>query len=284
MPYAQIDGIRTRYNVVGSGPPILMYAPGGFNARLEQWTELGVYKRLKLLDHLPSEYTCIIFDRRENGESGGRVEAVGWPHFVRQGAGLLDELGFEKAHLLGGCMGCPPVTAFAAAHAERVLSMILFWPVGGPKYKINCQLRFARHLSFVEENGLQAVVDLVHSHDLNFSQDPRSGPWVGPIRNDPDFAKTYVAYDLVAYKNILFAMVGGLFDRDTAPGAGAEELLAMDIPSFIVPGDDDAHAKSAAVYLHECLRGSIYVDIAPKEQSEENIPPRILQFLGSVGV
>ena len=43
-------------------------------------------------------------------------------------------------------------------------------------------------------------------------------------------------------------MVGALFDRDTAPGAGAEELLAMDIPSFIVPGDDDAHAKSAAMY------------------------------------
>ena len=79
-------------------------------------------------------------------------------------------------------------------------------------------------------------------------------------------------------------MVGALFDRDTAPGAGAEELLAMDIPSFIVPGDDDAHAKSAAMYLHECLRGSVYVDIAPKEQSEENIPPRTIEFLGSVGV
>ena len=38
------------------------------------------------------------------------------------------------------------------------------------------------------------------------------------------------------------------------------------------------------MYLHECLRGSVYVDIAPEEQSEENIPPRILEFLGSVGV
>ena len=46
MPFAEIDGIRTRYDVVGDGPPILMYAPGGFNARLEQWTDLGIYKRI----------------------------------------------------------------------------------------------------------------------------------------------------------------------------------------------------------------------------------------------
>ncbi|NBP72537.1 MAG: alpha/beta hydrolase, partial [Alphaproteobacteria bacterium] len=50
MPFAEIDGIRTRYDVVGNGPPVLMYAPGGFNARLEQWTDLGIYKRIGLLD------------------------------------------------------------------------------------------------------------------------------------------------------------------------------------------------------------------------------------------
>jgi hypothetical protein len=35
MPTAVIDGIVTRYEVVGSGPPLLMYAPGGFNAVVE---------------------------------------------------------------------------------------------------------------------------------------------------------------------------------------------------------------------------------------------------------
>jgi len=282
MPFAEIDGIRTRYDLVGNGPPLLMYAPGGFNARLEQWSDLGIYKRIGLLDHLPAHYTCIVFDRRENGESGGRVEAVGWQHFVRQGAGLLDKLGFEKAHLIGGCMGCPPVTAFAAAHPDRVLSMVLFWPVGGAKYRINCHLRFARHLAYVEENGMQAVVDLVRSHDLNFSQDPRGGPWGTPIRTDDDFAGRYAEFDPVAYKNIVSAMVRSLFDRDTAPGPAAEELLAMDIPSLIVPGDDDAHATSAAMYLHECLTGSEYVDILAKEQSAENIPGRVLDFLKGV--
>ena len=84
MAVTEIDGIATRYEILGDGPAILMYAPGGFNAKLEQWRDIGVYKRIKLLDHLPSKYRCIVFDRRENGQSSGRVEAVSWADFVRQ--------------------------------------------------------------------------------------------------------------------------------------------------------------------------------------------------------
>jgi len=86
--------------VVGSGPPVLMFAPGGFDARLEQWTTLGGYARTRLLVHLSERYACIIFDRRECGESGGRIERVTWPHFAAQGKGLLDHLSIERAHLV----------------------------------------------------------------------------------------------------------------------------------------------------------------------------------------
>ena len=56
MTTVEIDGIETRYQVLGDGPALLMYAPGGFDARIEQWSDLGVYKRIKLLDHLPRKY------------------------------------------------------------------------------------------------------------------------------------------------------------------------------------------------------------------------------------
>ncbi len=92
MPSVDIDGIATRYEVVGSGPPILMYAPGGFNAVVETWSTQGIYAKIKLLDHLPKSFTCILFDRRECGQSGGRVEPVTWAHYVAQGKGLLDHL------------------------------------------------------------------------------------------------------------------------------------------------------------------------------------------------
>lgn len=279
MPRAEIDGISTRYEVVGAGPPLLMFSPGGFDARVEKWTDLGVYKRIRLLDHLPEHFQCILFDRRENGQSGGRVEAIGWGHYVAQAAGLLDHLGLERAHLMGGCMGCCPVTAFAVAHPGRTQSMVLYWPVGGANYRISGHQRFARHLAYAEENGMQGVVDLVRSHDKNFSADPRGGPWGQPIRNSDKFARDYAALDLKRYLLMVSQMVRGLIDRDTSPGAEPEALMALDIPTLIVPGADGFHATSAARYLQECIPGSDYWDAPPEAQTEETAPQRVLEFL-----
>jgi pimeloyl-ACP methyl ester carboxylesterase len=282
MPTLELDGIHTHYEVMGDGPSLLMYSPGGFDARIEQWTGLGIYKRIKLLDYLPKKYKCILFDRRENGQSGGRAERITWDHYVRQGVELLDCLAIDRAHIMGGCMGCCPVTAFGVTHPERILSMVHYWPVGGAKFRINAHQRFARHLAYVEENGLQAIVDLVLSHDKNFSADPRGGPWGQPIRNSDDFAKRYASIDKAQYLRAVTAMVRGLIDRDTAPGAEPEDLMNLDIPSLIVPGNDDFHATSAARYLHECLNGSEYWDVPVDEQTEENAPQRILDFLNKI--
>ncbi len=282
MPVVEIDGIKTHYEVRGDGPPLLMYAPGGFDAQISKWSDLGVYKRIRLLDHLPEHFTCILFDRRENGKSGGRVERITWDHYVRQGAGLLDHLGHAQAHLMGGCMGCSPVTTFGVAHPERVLSMVLYWPVGGAAYRIGSHQRFARHLAFAEENGLQAVVELVHSHDKNFSADPRGGPWGQPIRNSDAFAATYAALDLPGYLLTVRGMMAGLFDRDTAPGAEPEDLMRLSIPTLIVPGADGFHATSAARYLQECIPGAEYWDVMPEAQTEESAPRRVIEFLRAV--
>ena len=53
MPTATIHGIATRYEVLGSGPPLLMFAPAGFDASMDKWRITGVYTRIKPLEHLP---------------------------------------------------------------------------------------------------------------------------------------------------------------------------------------------------------------------------------------
>ena len=280
MAFAVVDGIRTRYEVVGSGPPLLMYSPAGFDATLEKWTTQGVYAKTKLLEHLSKKYSCIIFDRRECGQSGGRVERVTWAHYVAQGKGLLDHLNIGRAHLMGGCMGCSPVVAFAVAYPEAVLSMILYWPVGGAKYRINGHQRFAEHLAYVQQAGLEQVVALVRREGKPFNADTRGGPWASVIKNDEAFADAYVKQDGENYKATVSAMARSLFDRDTAPGAEPEDLLRLDIPALIVPGHDPSHATSAARYLEECLPKSEYWDVPVDGQTEETVPSRLLDFLG----
>src|SRR2546427_2643488 len=180
---ALIDGLSTRYEVLGDGPPLLMYAPGGFDATVEKWSTQGVYARIRLLEHLPEKYRCIVFDRRECGQSGGRVERITWAHYVAQGKGLLDHLGIGRAHLMGACMGCCPVAAFAVAHPASVVSMVLYWPVGGAKYRIKAHQRFMDHLGFVREHGLPAVVSHVKKEGKAFNADARGGPWASVIRS-----------------------------------------------------------------------------------------------------
>lgn len=279
MASTVIDGITTRYEVVGSGPPLLMYSPGGFDATVEKWSTLGVYARVKLLDHLPRKYTCIMFDRRETGQSGGRVERITWAHYVTQGKGLLDHLNIRQAHLVGGCMGCCPVVAFGVAYPQATLSMILWWPVGGAKYRIKGQQRFAEHLAFVRQHGLAEVVALVAKDGKPFGADPRGGPWASVIKRDPEFAAKYAKLGLDLYESIVASMAGALLDRDTAPGAEPEDLLRMSIPTLVVPGHDESHATSAARYLEECIPGAQYWDVPVAGQTEESAPPRVLDFL-----
>jgi pimeloyl-ACP methyl ester carboxylesterase len=279
VPTAIIDGISTRYEVVGSGPPLLMFAPGGFDASLEKWSTLGVYARTKLLDGLSEKYSCIIFDRRECGESGGRVERVTWSHFAAQGKGLLEHLKIERAHLMGGCMGCGPVAAFAVAYQHATVSMVLYWPVGGARYRINGHLRFAEHLAYVQQHGLEQVVRLVTEEGKPFNADPRGGPWASVIRRDRTFADSFMRQNVDDYKLIVAGMARTLLDRDTAPGAEPEDLLRLDIPALIVPGRDTSHTTSAARYLEECLPRSEYWDVPVSGQTEESAPSRVLQFL-----
>jgi pimeloyl-ACP methyl ester carboxylesterase len=279
MASASIDGITTRYEVIGSGPPLLMYAPGGFDATVEKWSTQGIYAKVKPLDHLSKTYTCIVFDRRECGQSGGRVERMTWAHYVAQGRGLLDHLGIERAHIMGGCMGCCPVLAFAVAHPQATLSMLLYWPVGGAKYRISSHQRFAEHLGFVQQHGLEQVVTLVGKDGKPFGADPRGGPWASVIKQDRAFGESYARQELDHYKLIVAGMMRAMFDRDTAPGAEPEDLLRLDIPALIVPGRDAAHATSAARYLEECLPRAQYWDVPVAGQTEETAPSRMLEFL-----
>jgi len=277
MPIASLDGIETYYEVHGRGSAILLFAPGGFDATIDKWRVASAWTGINALEALASEHALIVYDRRECGQSGGRVERLGWNSYTRQAKALLDHLKIEGAWIMGGCMGCSVALAFGVHYPESTRGLLLHWPVGGYRWKANSQERFVRHYQFVKQNGLKAVVERARG-GKSFWTDPEAGPWAGVIARESTFADRFIGQNVERYLGIIATTGRSLFDRDTAPGAEPEELAGIRAPSLIIPGDDPSHATSGAHYLRELLPQADFWNLMPPEQSTRKVCDRILEF------
>jgi pimeloyl-ACP methyl ester carboxylesterase len=277
MPHALIDGIETYYELHGSGTPILMCAPGGFDATVEKWRTASAWTGIDPIKTLATEHTLILYDRRECGQSGGRVERLSWASYTGHAKALLDHLNTASAWIMGGCMGCSVALAFGVHYPEITRGLLLHWPVGGYRWKVNSRGRFSRHYTFAKLNGLKGVIDKARA-GKSFWMDSEGGPWATEIARNHDFAESFARQDLDRYLGIISASGQALFDRDTAPGAEPEEVLGIKAPSLIIPGDDSSHATSAAHYLRELLPKADFWNVMPPEQTTENVCDRLLAY------
>lgn len=277
MPNATVDGIETYYETHGAGSPVLMCAPGGFDATIDKWRGASAWTGVDAIQTLAAEHTVILYDRRECGQSGGRLERLNWASYTRHGKALLDHLNIQSAWIMGGCMGCSVALAFGVHYPKTTRGLVLHWPVGGYRWKANSRERFMRHYNFAKEHGLKGVVERARE-GKSFWQDAEGGPWATLIARDGAFADHFAAQDLERYLAMIVTSGRSLFDRDTAPGAEPEEVLGVKAPSLIIPGDDPSHATSGAHYLRELLPKADFWNVMPPEQTTQKVCDRILEF------
>jgi pimeloyl-ACP methyl ester carboxylesterase len=278
MPTAMIDGLEVNYEKRGSGTPLLLFAPGGFDATMDKWLVASAWKEINALDALAEEHTLIIYDRRESGLSGGRVERLSWATYTKQAKALLDHFKIDSVFVLGGCMGCSVALAFAVQYPAATRGLLLHWPVGGFRWKVSGLERFARHYKFARQNGLSGVVERART-GKSFWLDPEAGPWASVIARNNEFAAGFASQDLERYLGMIATSARSLFDRDTATGAEPEELLGIKAPALIIPGDDSSHATSGAHYLRECLPKAEFWNVMPPDQSTRKVCDRLLSFM-----
>src|SRR5687767_9872700 len=277
MSTATIDGLEVRYELFGSGTPLLLLAPGGFDATIEKWRAASAWTGIDALDALAMRFQVIAYDRRESGQSGGRVERLNWHTYAGQAKALLNQLKIDSALVLGGCMGCSVALAFAVDYPEATRALLLHWPVGGFRWKATGRDRFQRHYRFASTNGLAGVVNRARI-GKSFWTDPEAGSWASVIARDRSFAEDFLRQDLNRYLGLIAVSGGGLFDRDTATGAEPEEIMGISAPALIVPGDAASHATSAAHYLRELLPNASSWNVLPPEQTTREVCDRILDF------
>ena len=265
MPFATIDGIKTNYPVTGSGTPLLMLAPGGFDSSIMRWSASGAWKELQPLNALADQFQVIAYDRREAGDSGGRLEPLTWESYVKQATGLLDHLGVETAYVLGGCMGVSVALAIGHMAPKRVRGLLLHWPVGGYRWMHKGRGFFDGHIAYVREHGLAAALARAKELKTFWRGDPSGGPFSAALANDAALADEFVKQDFANYIRILERSRDTLFNDTMPSGASGDQVINMQVPACIMSGNDAAHAHSAAVALRELL---------PKVQLSPIMPPQ----------
>ena len=266
MSFAYIEGIRTQYQVIGAGPPLLLLSPLGDDGSVPQRWRDRVWRGFRPAEQLTRHFQVITYDRRELGNSGGRVEPLSYLAFARQANALLDHLCIQRVFLLGSCVGCSVALALAAHYPERCRALLLHWPVGGFRWLNKGRTSFDRHCAFVRDHGLSRVVERARVSGM-FWTDPESGPWASVIAADEAFARAYVCQDRDRYLQVVAQSRDNLFSDAMPSGATESQLMAMQMPVFIMPGDDAWHTTSSAHVLRELIPNAKISPLLPRQQN-----------------
>ena len=119
--------VRLNYEVHGDGFPILLFAPGGMESAIPYWRSA----EWDPIEALSPHYQVIAMDQRNAGESTAPVTGDdGWHTYTADHLALLEHLGIDRTHLMGGCIGGPYCLGVIERAPERVASAILQQSIG----------------------------------------------------------------------------------------------------------------------------------------------------------
>ena len=133
MPVLEHDGLVLHYEEFGSGYPLVLFAPGGMRSSLDFWSESGATKRpwIDPTRDLTDGFRVIAMDQRNAGSSSAPVRSGdGWAAYAADHMALLDHLGIDRCHVMGGCIGSSYCLGLIQAAPERVTAAVLQNPIG----------------------------------------------------------------------------------------------------------------------------------------------------------
>jgi pimeloyl-ACP methyl ester carboxylesterase len=127
MPLLSRDGVSLYYEEYGQGFPVLLFAPGGMRSAIELWARSPWHP----IRELANGFRLIAMDQRNAGRSRATVSAGdGWHSYAEDHLALLDHLGIERCHLLGGCIGSAFALRLIEAAPHRIAGALLQNPIG----------------------------------------------------------------------------------------------------------------------------------------------------------
>lgn len=127
MPIFTRGDINLYYEEHGSGFPLLLIAPGGMRSTVSFWDRAPWNPIPQLAEH----YRVIAMDQRNAGQSKAPIRATdSWHVYTEDQLALLDHLRVDRFHVAGMCIGGSYSMGLIQAAPQRVVSAVLFQPIG----------------------------------------------------------------------------------------------------------------------------------------------------------
>src|SRR5215213_1033026 len=117
MAFLSANGVSLRYEVTGAGPPLCLII--GYRLHGAAWPNA-------FIESLAGRFSVLTFDNRGTGQSDKPAFGYGLHTMATDVAGLLDGLGWTRAHVLGFSMGGAIAQELAIRSPERVDRLVLF--------------------------------------------------------------------------------------------------------------------------------------------------------------
>jgi pyruvate dehydrogenase E2 component (dihydrolipoamide acetyltransferase) len=238
-----VNGRTIQYLKVGEGegaPVVLLH---GFGGDINIW----VFNQ----EALAAEHTVYALDLPGHGGSAKDVGDGDLDSFVELVAGFLDEMGVEKAHLVGHSMGGGIAGSFALAHPDRVESLVLIASAG-----LGEEINGDYIEGFIAANRRKEMKNVL-----------------GMLFADPDLVNRQLIQDVMKFKRLdgVDEALRAVADKVFPDGKQADmpDLSGVEVPILAIWGrEDEIVPHSHAENLPEHARVEVLDDTGHMPQME----------------
>jgi len=183
MPVFERQGVSLAYDVYGRGYPILLFAPGGMRSRSAMWPSPPTGPQRSWCDWtqvLAESHQIVAMDQRNAGRSRAPISPEdGWDTYAADHLALMDHLGYERFHVLGGCIGSSFSLKLSQIAPARISAAVLQNPIGlhpdEPDYFPAAFADWSQELMSMrpdlDANAVAAFGQNMWDHDFVFSVD-----------------------------------------------------------------------------------------------------------------
>jgi len=228
MPFIESDGARIKYHIIGRGKPLIFISGLGMDHRV--W--------LYQASHFFKKSMVVLFDNRGIGESTYDGERFSTYTLARDVVNLMDNLGIDKANIIGSSLGGMIAQEVAINFPDRVDNLVLSSTTAKLERKAR-RGEFFKNLGKIISGEVEILIDADPEHPIfnraiNYIlQNAYSREFL--IRNKSfaeKLAKDYFSKE--NYHEILLRQVGAALRHDTR-----NKLKLIKAKTLILSGTDD---------------------------------------------